>query len=122
MLPRFVALSLQVSVLLAGCATDSGRREAPPEIAASTLDMPIEQIAATAGGQAILDRDFPGMCQHPMYSYFKSMTLNQVAAMSKGQITPAMMAQAKVDLASLSTGNASAPAVATKTTAVAEAH
>ena len=36
-----------------------------------------------------------------MYDFFKSMSLNQIAAMSKGQITPDMLAQAKIDITSL---------------------
>ena len=65
------------------------------------LDMPIEQIAAAPKGSAVLDRDFPGLRTHPMYAYFKSMSLNQIAAMSHGQITPAMMTKAQADLSAL---------------------
>ena len=68
---------------------------------ASVLDMPIEKIADAAGGCAILDKDFPGLRAHPMFPFFKAMTLNQIAAMSKGQITPDMLAQAKTDFAAL---------------------
>lgn len=71
------------------------------ETASTALDVPIERIADTPNGCAILDKDFPGMRAHPMYGSFKSMTLNQIAAMSKGQITPDMLAQAKADLATL---------------------
>jgi hypothetical protein len=123
MLSRIIALSALVALPLAGCATDSGKTEAPPAIAASSLDLPIEQIAATAQGRAVLDNDFPGMCQHPMYPYFKAMSLNQVAAMSKGQITPTMIAQAKIDLAALNAApGAPKPVVATITPTVAAAH
>lgn len=67
----------------------------------SPLDQPIEQIAASQDGCAVLDKDFPGLRAHPMYMSFKRMSLNQIAAMSKGQITPAMMTQAQTDLSSL---------------------
>lgn len=70
--------------------------------APSPLDMPIETIADSTGGCAVLDKDFPGLRDHPMYPFFKAMTLNQIAAMSKGQITPDMLAQASTDLAALS--------------------
>lgn len=109
MLPRILVLSLLAIVPLAGCATDSDKTVAPRQIATSYLDLPIEQIAAAPNGCAILDKDFPGMRQHAMYDYFKAMSLNQVAAMSKGQITPAMMAQAKIDLASLNVASAAVP-------------
>lgn len=68
----------------------------------SALDLPIEQIAGLPDGCAILDRDFPGLREHPMYDFFKTMTLNQVAALSKGEITPEMLARAQTDLATAS--------------------
>ncbi|HWA90570.1 MAG TPA: hypothetical protein VG889_11070 [Rhizomicrobium sp.] len=68
---------------------------------ASALDMPIEKIAQTSQGCAVLDKDFPGMREHPMYGSFKHMTLNQIAAMSHGEITPEMLVQAKTDLSAL---------------------
>jgi hypothetical protein len=84
----------------------------------TVLDEPIERIADTPSGCAVLDKDFPGMRAHPMYGYFKSMSLNQVAAMSKGQITPDMLAQAKSDL---SAAAGAATAAVTTTTATASA-
>ncbi len=68
------------------------------------LDEPIAQIAGTAHGCAILDKDFPGLRDHPMYSFFKNMSLHQIAAMSSGRITTDMLSQAQTDL----TGPASA--------------
>ena len=67
----------------------------------SPLDMPIEQIASTQDGCAVLDKDFPGLRHHPMYGAFKRMSLNQIAALSKGEITPDMMTQARTDLSAL---------------------
>jgi hypothetical protein len=67
----------------------------------SALDLPIEQIANSSDGCEVLDRDFPGLRTHPMYGFFKSLSLKQVAALSKGQITPEMLAQAETDLASV---------------------
>ena len=80
-------------------------------IQASVLDEPIRQIADTAGGCAVLDKDFPGLRQHSMYDFFKSMSLNQVAALSKGQITPDMLAQAKMDLTALNAPTVSADGI-----------
>ena len=67
----------------------------------STLNIPIEEIAATLAGCAILDKDFPGLRAHAMYQFFKAMSLNQIAAMSHGQITADMLIQARVDLSAL---------------------
>jgi hypothetical protein len=85
--------------------------------ASPTLDTPIRQIASTDGGCAVLDKDFPGLRAHPMYPFFKSMSLNQIAAMSKGKITPGMLTQAKADLAALSV-NGKTTTASTETPAV----
>jgi hypothetical protein len=86
----------------------------PSQDAVSPLDMPIEKIADIDGGCAILDKDFPGLRDHPMFPFFKAMTLNQITAMSKGQITPDMLAQARIDLAALTPLNvAQTPAAVT---------
>jgi hypothetical protein len=82
--------------------TDTTAATASEAVAPSaTLDMPIEKIAQTPDGCAVLDKDFPGLREHPMYSSFKRMSLNQIAAMSSGKITPEMMAQASADLSAL---------------------
>jgi hypothetical protein len=56
-----------------------------------------------------------------MYPFFESMSLNQIAAMSKGQITPDMLAQAKTDLTTLNAAptqtSGVTPAIATTATA-----
>ena len=64
----------------------------------SKLDEPIDRIAGTAHGCAILDKDFPGLRSHPMYGFFKNMSLHQIAAMSRGRITTDMLTQAQTDL------------------------
>jgi len=70
----------------------------------SMLDVPISKIADMDGGCAVLDKDFPGLRKHPMYQFFKNMTLHQIAAMSKGKITPDMLQQAQIDLAAIHGG------------------
>jgi len=87
----------------ASAQTNDAAQPAATQGAASPLDLPIETIADSTGGCAVLDKDFPGLRDHPMYPFFKAMTLNQIAAMSKGQITPDMLAQASTDLAALKT-------------------
>lgn len=85
---------LLVTVLAVPAAAD-------PATPRSPLDEPIGQIASTEDGCAVLDKDFPGLREHPMYGTIKHMTLNQIAAMSSGKITPAMMTQAQTDLSAL---------------------
>jgi hypothetical protein len=72
----------------------------------SKLDEPIDQIAGTAHGCAILDKDFPGLRAHPMYGFFKNMSLHQIAAMSRGRITTDMLSQAQTDLMAQPSGAA----------------
>ena len=81
--------------------TAANSQTVAPANPASALDEPIGQIADMPGGCALLDKDFPGLRQHAMYDFFKSMTLNQIAALSKGQITHEMLAQAQTDLLAL---------------------
>ena len=89
-------------------APKSHAAPSPSQQAKSALDVPIEAIAASVSGCAILDKDFPGLRNHAMYGFFKSMSLHQIAAMSKGRMTPEMMAQAETDLAKLKFAPASA--------------
>jgi hypothetical protein len=96
-----------------GVALETTLPPADPAAApGSALDEPIEQIADSPGGCAVLDTDFPGLRDHPMYPFFKSLTLNQIAAMSGGKITPDMLAQAKADLAAAPAAPAATPVAA----------
>ena len=76
-------------------------RAVAPAPSNSALDVPIGDIAASLSGRAILDKDFPGLRTNSMYGFAKTMTLNQIAGMSHGRITPAMLAQARTDLSAL---------------------
>jgi hypothetical protein len=96
------ALALMPTALRAQPATDVAVPTHGGAPSNSTLDVPIEDIAASVSGCAILDKDFPRLRGHPMYGFFKSMSLNQIAAMSHGKITPGMLAQARTDLSALS--------------------
>lgn len=97
------AVALMPAALRAQPVADvaSLKQAVAPEPSNSTLDVPIEDIAASSSGRAILDKDFPGLCTHAMYGSFKVLTLNQIAAMSHGKITPVMLAQARTDLSAL---------------------
>jgi hypothetical protein len=82
-------------------ALDGVPPQTAPAPTESALDEPIEQIAGTANGCAVLDKDFPGLRAHPMYGFFKRMSLHQIAAMSRGKITSDMLTQAQTDLSAL---------------------
>ena len=101
-----LAMSAFALMPLALWAGPAARIALPKQVASlapsnSALDVPIEDIAASFGGGAILDRDFPGLRTHSMYRTFKSMSLRRIAAMSHGEITAAMLAQAQTDLSAL---------------------
>jgi hypothetical protein len=104
---RLVRILVPIAIL--GLASAPLHAQTADAAVPSPLDMPISQIADSAGGCAVLDKDFPGLRDHPMYPFFKEMTLNQIAAMSKGQITPDMLAQARTDLVALKTAPGAAP-------------
>ena len=95
------ALALMPAAAQPATEVASLKQVAAPAPSNSTLDLPIEEIAASLSGRAILDKDFPGLCTHSMYGFFKVMTINQIAAMSHGKITPDMLAQARTDLSAL---------------------
>ncbi len=94
------ALALMPAALRAQPAADvaAPKQDAAPEPSISALDVPIAEIAASSGGCAILDKDFPGLRTHAMYDFAKTMTLHEIAALSHGRITPAMLARAQTDL------------------------
>jgi hypothetical protein len=97
------AFSLMPAALRAQPATEvaAPKQAAALESSNSTLDVPIEEIATSLRGCAILDKNFPGLRAHAMFEFFKTMSLNQIAAMSHGEITSDMLAQAQTDLSAL---------------------
>jgi hypothetical protein len=104
------ALALMPLALWAGPSATGPKQVAILAPSHSTLDVPIEDIAASLDGATILDKDFPGLRTHTMYRVFKTMSLNQIAAMSHGRITADMLMQAETDLAALPT-KAVAPSI-----------
>lgn len=107
-------MALSAFALLPAAAQPAPEGAAPTHRVAlqssdSALDNPIEDIADSTRGCAILDKDFPGLRKHAMYGFFKAMSLNQIAAMSHGKITPDMLAQARTDLSALPFRPAAAP-------------
>ena len=66
-----------------------------------SIDTPIEIVAADPAGRMVLERDTPGLLEHPMYDSFKSMSLKAVAPLSEGKITDGVLAKAQGDLSAL---------------------
>ncbi|MCC2978253.1 hypothetical protein LK533_16500 [Sphingomonas sp. PL-96] len=66
-----------------------------------TTDSTIDAIASTPAGKAVLDKDLPGLTEHPMYEAIKTMTLKQVQPLSNGMITDEALVQVDADLKKL---------------------
>lgn len=74
---------------------------AAPAVAKLSVDLPIEALVADPRSKAVLEANMPGVTTHPMYDSFKAMTLGQLAPMSQGQITDAILAKVTADLAAI---------------------
>src|SRR3954467_1917474 len=83
-----------------GCAA---LQPAPASVAPGgfTLDTPIEVIAADPAGQAVLNKDMPGLMTNPNYHLFKGMSLKALASASGGMVSQQTLAQTLADLAAL---------------------
>ncbi len=79
------------------CVLIGGAAIATPE--SSTLDTPIERIAADPAGKAVLDAAVPQVMGHANYETFKSMSLRQLQPLSRGQITNETLAETESRLA-----------------------
>ncbi|MFM8939360.1 MAG: hypothetical protein ACKOEY_05020 [Phenylobacterium sp.] len=76
---------------------------------------PIAELAADPAGKAVLDKELPGITQHPAYEQFQGMTLRQLQPMSGGMLTDEKLAAIQKDLdAAPASAPAQAPAPATK--------
>lgn len=92
---------LAVALATPALAQTAAPAAAPAAAAKFNLDTPIEQIVADPKGKAVIDADLPGTTTHAMYDMFKSMSLNQVAPMSQGKITPELLTKVAADLAAI---------------------
>jgi hypothetical protein len=78
-------------------------RPVPPPTALSSaaelnIGMPVEQIAASPAGRAILNKDLPALLPHPAYEQVKNLTLREIQPMSGGVITDDVIAKIDADL------------------------
>jgi len=63
-----------------------------------TLETPLELIAADPAAAAVIDKDIPGLLKDPHYAMIEGMGLRDIAALSRGELTPEMLAQTEADL------------------------
>ncbi|MBC7667499.1 hypothetical protein [Caulobacter sp. DWR2-3-1b2] len=66
-----------------------------------TLDTPIAVIVADPAGKAVLDKDVPGLTDHPLYDSFKTLSLKELQPKMGGGIGDDAMAATARDLAAL---------------------
>ena len=66
-----------------------------------TLDTPIEVIAADPRGEAVLNKNLPGLLTNPSYYLFRGMSLKALASASSGRVSQQTLARTQADLAAL---------------------
>lgn len=97
-----VLLTLGAAAVPISIATPAVAQAAPAQAAPTfTLDTPIETLAANPAAKAVLDRDLPGITTHAMWDMIKGMSLNELAPMSNGKITPERLKIVAAELAQL---------------------
>lgn len=74
---------------------------AAPAAALPTIDSSIKDLLANPATAAVLEKHLPGVSQHPALPQIQDMTLAQVAPMSSGIVTPAIIAAIDTDLKAL---------------------
>lgn len=70
-------------------------------VARPTIDSTIAELLANTETAAVVEKHLPGVSQHPALPQFQDMTLAQVAPMSGGQVTPAIIEAIDTDLKAL---------------------
>jgi hypothetical protein len=66
-----------------------------------TIESSIKDLLANPETAAVLEKHLPGVSQHPALPQFQDMTLAEVAPMSGGQVTPAIIEAIDTDLKAL---------------------
>lgn len=95
---------------LAGLSIAFAAGAALAEGAKSVDSTPIGELAADPAGKAILDKELPGLTQHPAYEQFKGMTLRQLQPMSGGVISDERLTAVQAALDKTAQGSGPQPA------------
>ncbi len=89
--------------VLAQTAPAPAHHDAAAHAAAPTIESPIKDLLAHEATAAVIEKHLPGLSKHPMLEQFQDMTLGQVAPISAGAVTPAIIEAVDADLKSLPT-------------------
>lgn len=78
-----------VSIFAAGAASQAVKPAIAVEAKKPTygLDTPIATLVADPRAKAILDKVLPGLTTHPLYAFFKNMSLIELQPLAGGLIT-----------------------------------
>lgn len=66
-----------------------------------TLDTPIAELLANVQAKAVIDRDMPGLSTDKNLDTFKPLSLNRLAPLSGGRLSPGLLAKVAKDLAKI---------------------
>lgn len=73
----------------------------PAAVAKFNLDTPLETLMADPAANAVVEANLPGVDKHPMYESFKGMSLRELAPLSDGKISDAMLSKIEGELAAI---------------------
>ncbi|CAL1691634.1 hypothetical protein MMB232_01781 [Brevundimonas subvibrioides] len=104
--------SILAAAALAAVATAASAQTAPAtppadhaahadHAALPTITSSIKDLLANPATAAVLEKHLPGVSQHPALPQFQDMTLSQVAPLSGGAVTPAIIEAIDNDLKAL---------------------
>ena len=105
-----LAAALASIALAAVAGTALAQTQTPPPAAPATaaarptIASSIKDLLANAQTRAVVEKHLPGVSQHPALPQVQDMTLTQVAPLSDGLVTPAIIAAIDADLKALPAG------------------
>ena len=67
-----------------------------------SVNTPIDVIASTPQGKAVLEHELPGLCERPEYVMFRTMSPAKLALLSNGRISRAKLTQLQAHLTRVS--------------------
>jgi hypothetical protein len=82
-------------------SSEPAAEPAPAAAEGFTLDTPIAALLADYRSKAVLDKNMPGLSTDKNLDKFKPLSLNKLAPLSGGRLTPELLAKVGKDLAKI---------------------
>ncbi|WP_380876111.1 hypothetical protein ACFB49_07350 [Sphingomonas sp. DBB INV C78] len=98
---RIAMLAILPVMMQAGPALAADAPAAAAIAGGYSTKTPIETLVADPAAKAVIDQELPGLTAHEMFAMFKSMSLEDMAPMSGGQITPEKLVAVNAALSKL---------------------